>query len=81
MQSDSDIITGWCQIMEMNKKPNHSIACTVTQCANHAHTCDFCALDKVMIGTHENNPTVKQCVDCESFVLDAKNCKNCGETK
>ena len=58
------------------KKPNHSIACTVTQCANHACTTNFCALDRIMVGTHEKNPTVAQCVDCESFILDAS--KSCG---
>lgn len=58
------------------KKPNHSIACTVTQCANHACTSNFCALDRIMVGTHEKNPTVSQCVDCESFILDAS--KSCG---
>ena len=58
--------------MEEIKKPNHSIACTVSQCANHAKSCDYCALERVMIGTHEKNPTVNQCVDCESFVLGAK---------
>ncbi|MBQ4354512.1 MAG: DUF1540 domain-containing protein [Clostridia bacterium] len=64
--------------MEEIKKPNHSIACTVSQCANHAHTCDYCALERVVIGTHEKNPTVNQCVDCESFVLgtSTNGCKN-----
>lgn len=57
-----------------NKKPNHSIACTVSQCANHAKCCDYCALERVVIGTHESNPTVNQCVDCESFVLGNENC-------
>lgn len=61
--------------MESIKKPNHSIACTVSQCANHAKTCDYCALDKVYIGTHEKNPTVIQCVDCNSFVLS----RDCGK--
>ena len=66
--------------MEENKKANHSISCTVKQCANHAKTCDFCSLDCVSIGTHEKNPTVTQCVDCESFVLGANDsgCKTCG---
>ncbi|MBQ2278087.1 MAG: DUF1540 domain-containing protein [Clostridia bacterium] len=61
------------------KKPNHSIACTVTQCANHACTTNFCALDRIMVGTHEKNPTVSQCVDCESFILDAS--KSCGSAR
>lgn len=58
------------------KKPNHSIFCTVKQCANHAKDSEYCVLNKVTIGTHEPNPTVCQCVDCQSFILDA-NC-NCG---
>lgn len=58
--------------MEENKKPNRSIYCTVSQCANHTHTCDYCSLDRVEIGTHEKNPTVNQCVDCESFVLGSE---------
>ena len=52
------------------KNPNRAIACTVSQCANHAKTCDYCALDRVSIGTHEPNPTETKCVDCESFVND-----------
>ncbi len=59
------------------KNANPSIECTVTQCANHAKTKGYCALDKIKVGTHEANPTVMQCVDCESFVLghDCKDCK------
>lgn len=63
------------------KKPNHSISCTVKQCANHAKSCEYCALDKISVGTHEQNPTVCQCTDCESFVLDAQEAKNCGCTR
>ncbi len=50
-------------------KANKSIGCTVHQCANHCDTTNYCALDKVNIGTHEANPSQSQCVDCESFVL------------
>ncbi len=65
-------------IMDNSKKPNHSIFCTVQQCANHAHNCDYCSLERVCIGTHEKNPTVTECTDCESFVL-GKGCdKDCG---
>lgn len=64
--------------MEENKKPNHSISCSVKQCANHAKTCDYCALDKISVGTHEQNPTVSQCTDCESFILDAVESRKCG---
>ena len=61
--------------LNMDKKPNHCIKCTVTSCANHAQKENYCVLDTVKIGTHECNPTVSQCVDCESFVL-GKNCSN-----
>ncbi len=57
----------------MAANSNHSIKCTVKQCVNHAsqhgNDEDYCVLDVVKIGTHECNPTVSQCVDCESFVL------------
>lgn len=52
-----------------NKKANTNIECTVSQCANHSKSQEYCALNKVKIGTHEANPTQTQCVDCESFVL------------
>lgn len=48
--------------------PNFSIKCTVGQCENHCGEKDYCALDTVKIGTHESEPKVCQCVDCESFV-------------
>lgn len=51
------------------RNANQSIKCTVQQCANHCQTKDYCALDCITIGTHEMNPTDKQCTDCKSFVL------------
>ena len=60
-----------------NKKANHCIKCTVVSCANHAKGEDYCVLDTVKIGTHECNPTVSQCVDCESFVLGSCANNNC----
>lgn len=60
------------------KQANHSIACTVFQCANHAKDANYCALDKISVGTHESNPTVCQCTDCESFVLGSDcGCHSC----
>ena len=78
---DSEIKKDGASKMETIKKPNHSISCTVSQCANHAKTCDYCALEKVFIGTHEKNPTVVQCVDCESFVLSPNCTKDGCKTK
>ncbi len=57
-----------------NKTANYCIACTVTKCQNHVKTANYCALDKIQVGTHESDPTVCQCVDCESFVADKQDC-------
>ncbi|MBQ8509875.1 MAG: DUF1540 domain-containing protein [Clostridia bacterium] len=54
-----------------NKTPNTSIECTVKQCEHHCGSEDYCALNQVRIATHEANPTVSQCVDCESFKVKA----------
>lgn len=51
------------------KNANHSIQCLVTQCQNHCGTEDYCGLDSISVNTHEKNPTVCQCIDCESFVV------------
>lgn len=51
----------------MNNNANKSIECTVQQCANHCQSENYCALDKILVGTHEANPTVDQCTDCKSF--------------
>ena len=54
---------------------NHSIECSVHQCAHHCKDENYCALDCVRIATHEPNPTEVKCVDCESFRLE--NSANC----
>ena len=46
---------------------NKCIECTVNQCANHATTGNYCALERILVGTHEANPTQDQCTDCMSF--------------
>ncbi len=48
---------------------NKCIECTVQQCANHCSDANFCTLDRILVGTHELNPTVDQCTDCKSFRL------------
>ena len=47
---------------------NDCIQCSIKNCAHHAQSVDYCTLDTIRIGTHEANPTVKECTDCESFV-------------
>lgn len=51
------------------KKANESIKCTVQQCAHHCDDCDYCTLGSINIGTHEMNPTMVECTDCNSFQL------------
>lgn len=51
----------------MNTNMNKCIACTVSQCAYHSDEADYCSLDKILVGTHETNPTQDQCTDCMSF--------------
>jgi len=51
----------------MDCKANKSIECTVHQCANHCQDANYCALDRILVGTHEGNPTMDQCTDCLSF--------------
>ena len=46
---------------------NKCIECTVKQCANHAPSSNYCSRDRIMVGTHECNPTQDQCTDCLSF--------------
>lgn len=47
---------------------NKCIACTVSQCRHHCGDSDFCTLDKILVGSHEDNPTMDQCTDCKSFL-------------
>ncbi len=52
-------------------KANQAIKCTVSSCQNHSIGKEYCALDSIQVGTHETNPTVDQCTDCQSFKLQA----------
>ncbi len=51
----------------MNCHANKCIECTVSKCANHSDEGNYCSLERILVGTHENNPTVDQCTDCKSF--------------
>lgn len=48
---------------------NPCIECTIYNCANHCSSADYCTLERILIGTHEKNPTMDQCTDCKSFEL------------
>lgn len=53
--------------ISMADKANKCIECTVQQCAHHCEGENYCSLDRILVGTHELNPTVDQCTDCKSF--------------
>lgn len=53
--------------MNSNNK-NRCIECSVVSCANHCRTENYCALDKIKVGTHECNPTDVRCTNCDSFI-------------
>ena len=53
------------------ERPNKSIECTVSECSHHCQDCNYCSLDKILVGTHESNPTQEECTDCMSFALKA----------
>ena len=47
--------------------PNTSIRCAVTNCASHCKDVQYCGLNTIQVVTHEANPTMDQCTDCQSF--------------
>ena len=50
----------------MNQEKNDSIQCSIHNCVHHAENVDYCTLDRIHVGTHELNPTKKECTDCAS---------------
>ncbi len=62
-----DLISKLKEEMTMNCNGNKCIECTVQQCANHCADSNYCSLDRILVGTHEANPTMDQCTDCKSF--------------
>ncbi len=51
----------------MEKRKNCSINCSVKQCAHNMESENFCTLESINVGTHEPDPKVPECVDCNSF--------------
>lgn len=47
--------------------PNSAINCTVTSCAHHCQDVNRCGLNSIQVGTHEQNPSMDQCTDCQSY--------------
>ncbi len=55
----------------MDKSANKNIGCTVSQCTYHCKSQNFCSLPQIQVGTHEPNPTMIECTDCNSFKLQS----------
>ena len=47
--------------------PNTSIKSTGTYCTHHCKDAQYCGLNAIQVGTHETNPSMDQCTDCQSF--------------
>ncbi len=50
-----------------NNYANQCIICNVTSCKNHNKSKNYCALEAIRVGTHEPDPSVSPCTDCQSF--------------
>lgn len=53
--------------MSDNSYINHCIECDVTSCKHHNIAKNFCSFECIKIGTHESDPEVVPCTDCQSF--------------
>ena len=51
---------------------NACIQCSIKECKHHCGDENYCSLNQIKVGTHENHPTKIECTDCESFVLRAE---------
>lgn len=43
---------------------NACIQCSIKECKHHCGTEDYCTLNQIKVGTHENHPTKIECTDC-----------------
>ena len=51
----------------MRNNANKSIGCTVTQCEYHCGSENYCSLDKINVGTHEQEHGSCSITECNSF--------------
>ena len=52
----------------MKDSTNGGCACTPNQ-SHHCKDQNYCGLNTITVGTHEANPTQKECTDCQSFQM------------
>jgi len=57
-------------LFDTHQSSNKCIACSVTSCAHHSKTEDYCELDKIKVGSPEKHPGDAKCTECDSFMLD-----------
>ena len=48
---------------------NENIKCSVKQCKYNDNGAKYCTLNVIQVGTHEADPKVSECTDCQSFEL------------
>ena len=48
---------------------NPSIKCSVQECKYNDSEERYCTLSNIQVRTHESNPKVPECTDCQSFEL------------
>lgn len=56
----------------MSDNVNSCIKCSVTNCAWHAQSRDYCTKDRISVGCcSSTSPTSTDCTECASFVMAA----------
>jgi hypothetical protein len=48
-------------------KKNESIQCSVCECKYHANQEDYCTLNQIRVGKHQQPANDVEATDCESF--------------
>lgn len=46
---------------------NYSIGCSVAQCEYHCTTGNYCSLNKIDVGSTNQNPTKPEYTECSTF--------------
>ena len=49
------------------EKINHSIKCSVDECAHHAQSQNYCTLNEINVGCCSPKATSCDCTECASF--------------
>ena len=44
-------------------------SCDQAEAILPSDSANYCSLERILVGTHEANPTMDQCTDCKSFQM------------